>query len=119
MVDENYNITDIIDWSGVQTVPQEVFAAIVGFRPPMLGDRDLEYKFCLELFIKALRQREHTLADEGNWLVLSSFVGSDKAECAHKALHTGFPWCGVHYAAITPNGFGEAATWASVQKRVL
>jgi aminoglycoside phosphotransferase (APT) family kinase protein len=31
-VDDQYNITGIIDWSGVMTVPQEVFAAVPGFR---------------------------------------------------------------------------------------
>ena len=38
LVDDQYNITGIIDWSGVMTVPQEVFAAVPGFRCPRQGD---------------------------------------------------------------------------------
>jgi isoamyl acetate esterase len=116
MVDDDYKITGIIDWSGVQTVPQEVFAAIPGFRYPSPGDEEAD-KFCREAFTNALREREHMLTGQGSWLVVSEYFGSDMAECINKALTTGVPWRGVHYARyLLPMIFGEAATWAGVQE---
>jgi isoamyl acetate esterase len=117
LVDEKYNITGIIDWSGVTTVPQEVFAAIPGFRCPPVSDEGSAYSFCLELFIKALRQVEHKLVDQGSWLAVSDVVGSNMGECLNKALEGGMPWRGVPYAKhLLRFVFGEAATWDSVQK---
>ena len=55
LVDENYDITGIIDWSGAGTVPQELFAAIPGFRPPPASpDRAANVK-CLQMFKDALK----------------------------------------------------------------
>lgn len=114
LVDGNYNITGIIDWSGVSTVPQEVFASISGFRsPPGIAVEEAEpYAVCLELFIGALRARESMLLDRGDWLVVSDFLGSDSAECLSKALEEGMPWRGVAYAKyLVPLVFGEGTTW--------
>jgi hypothetical protein len=69
------------------------------------------------LFVKALQRREHILVEKGNWLVLSDFVGSDRAERIGKGLESGMPWRGVHYAKYSlPMVFGEGATWDGVRK---
>jgi len=114
LVDENYNITGIIDWSGVTTVPQEVFASVPGFRsPPGIPVEEVEpYRVCLEQFIRALRKRESTLLCRGDWVVVSDFPGSDSAECLNKALEQGMPWRGIAYAKyLLPFVLGEGATW--------
>lgn len=117
LVDDQYNITGIIDWSGVMTVPQEVFAAVPGFRCPPQSDERAAYELCLELFIKALRQREHKLLHQGSWLVVSEMVGSDAAECINKSLEKGMPWRGVPYAKhLLRFVFGGEATWDGVKK---
>lgn len=117
LVDDQYNITGIIDWSGVMTVPQEVFAAVPGFRCPPQSAEGAAYELCLELFIKALRQREHKLLHQGSWLIVSEMVGSDAAECINKSLERGMPWRGVPYAKhLLRLVFGGAATWDGVKK---
>ena len=114
LADAKYNITGIIDWSGVTSVPQEVFASIPGFRtPPGIPAEEVKiYARCLEEFVSALQKRESMLLDQGHWLVISDFVGSDSAECLNKALEEGMPWRGVAYAKyLLPLVFGERATW--------
>jgi len=117
LVDDQYNITGILDWSGVMTAPQELFAAVPGFRCSPQSDERAAYELCLELFIKALRQREHKLLQQGSWLVVSEMVGSDAAECISKSLEKGMPWRGVPYAKhLLRFVFGGEATWDGVKK---
>jgi hypothetical protein len=114
LVDEHYNITGIIDWSGVTTVPQEVFASVPGFRsPPKIAVQEAEpYAICLELFVCALRERESVLLGRGDWVVVSQFPGSDFAECLNKALEEGMPWRGIAYAKyLLPIVLGDGTTW--------
>jgi hypothetical protein len=114
LVDANYNITGIIDWSGVTTVPQEVFASVPGFRiPPGIAVEEIErYTGCLELFVRAVRGRESELVHQGDWLVISDFLGSDSAECLNKGLEQDMPWRGIAYARyLLPLVFGEGMTW--------
>jgi len=114
LVDAQYNITGIIDWSGVTTVPQEVFASVPGFRrPPGSAIQEAEpYAVCLEEFVDALRERESVLLDRGDWLVVSDFPGSNSAECLNKALEEGMPWRGIAYAKyLVPIVVGEGTTW--------
>ena len=98
MVDERYNITGIIDWSGVSTVPREAFAAVPGFRksPNMKGESAAAgYRSRLNLFLELLRKREKLVGDRVEPLLLSEFVGSNLAECLMKALERGMPWRGI------------------------
>jgi len=86
------------------TAPQEVFAAVPGFRCPRQGDEGAAYEVCLELFVKALRQREHRLLQQGSWLVVWEMVGSNAAECIIKALESGVPYAKLLLLLV----FGEA-----------
>jgi hypothetical protein len=119
-VDEKYNLTGIIDWSGVTTAPQEVFASVPGLRrPPGIPVEGAEpYAFCLKIFIRALQERERVLVERGDWVVVSEFPGSDSAESLNKALEEGMPWRGVAYAKyLLPLVFGECVRWDEVLER--
>ena len=108
-MDTKYNIPGIIDWSGVTSVPQEVFASIPGFRsPPGIPVEEIKvYASCLEEFACALRKRESIFLDRGHWLIISDFVRSDFAECLNKALEEGMPWRGIAYAKYLVHWFLE------------
>ena len=117
LVDANYNIRGIIDWSGATTVPQELFAAIPGFRSsPASSDRVADEK-CLRMFRDVLKRREKRLVDEDSWISISEYVGSDKSECIYKGLTTGMPWRGVAYARfLLPLVFGPKITWENARR---
>src|SRR5205085_6293709 len=96
LVDNEYNITGIIDWSGVMTSPQECFAAFHGFRcpPGIMGDQVKDHENTLDMLRCALRKREGRLVDAlnglegkvgeavgvGKWLKVFEYVGSDEVE---------------------------------------
>jgi hypothetical protein len=115
MVDENYNITGIVEWEDVQTAPQEHFSAVSGFRLPLAGENQTEAESSLQLFLECLRKAEGEILRELEGrpcLALSTFVGSDSSECISKALDKGVPQRGIAYAKyLVPFVFGNGSTW--------
>ena len=111
LVDQHFNITGIIDWSGAATVPQELFASIPGFRYPAAPNPQ-SFEHCLRLFRHLLKDCETKSVDCNTWISLSEYVGSDRSECVFKGLTTGMPWRGVAYARyLLPLVFGPDITW--------
>lgn len=127
LVDNEYNITGIIDWSCVMTAPQESFASFYGFRcpPEITGDKVEKYENTLELLRCALRKREGRLVNAleaqkgklgegvgvGKWLKISEYVESDAAEGLSRALEGGKPWRAVPYAKYLALLLFKDCTW--------
>jgi hypothetical protein len=92
LVDEGFNITAIIDWSGTSTAPQEVFASIRGFHPPPIANDGAEkFNHCRKLFVEALKGKDY-----GNGFV-SGWVGSENAQRLELSLDRS-PWRAVPIA---------------------
>jgi Phosphotransferase enzyme family len=118
LVDTDYNITGIIDWHGASTVPQEVFAAIPGFRPAPLQKDGLEkVNDCRRMFVKSLEKYEATMESvEGN-LRPSRLVGSDEGHFLRFGLDRS-PWRAAGLAqSLVEHGliFGKETTWEKLR----
>ncbi|KAL9054548.1 MAG: hypothetical protein Q9162_004104 [Coniocarpon cinnabarinum] len=89
LVDEDYNITAVLDWSDLCTAPWEYFAANPEFwRAPSAS---LESQACVQRFTQDVRGVIERAAEEKNdamGLELAELIGSRKAELAHVILST-------------------------------
>jgi hypothetical protein len=95
LLDSDYNITGIIDWSDAQTVPVERFAVSPEFvtLPGLSFKANEPIRAFREMFIKALEEIEckHHANSEQESFSLSKIVGSPLAELVFRCTYS-YPW---------------------------
>jgi hypothetical protein len=96
LLDDNYNITGIIDWSEAQTVPLERYAISPEFVtfPGLTAEENEPIKAFCALFVKALKNRER-IGPQDNISkqspMLSDIVGTPMAELVYRCTYS-YPW---------------------------
>ncbi|KAL4956951.1 hypothetical protein BDW69DRAFT_181085 [Aspergillus filifer] len=120
LVDENYNITGILDWSHAQTVPVERFAISPEFIAPPAAPA--EFKQAVfdfrDLFVEVLGKiEEEKKADLGTaQLTLSRLFASPLSEVVYRCTYS-YHWRAIYDAPlILPLLYGKDARWEDFQK---
>jgi len=123
LVDDQFNITGIIDWTGVSTSPQEIFATIHGFNAPFAcqsgSEKYEQYRKSRDNFRRALKKAEDEIKSSGTKLAVSTWVGGNESLCLELGMD-GFPrrCVAMSQTLVERVGiFGEGVTWADVRKR--
>ncbi|KAJ5458588.1 hypothetical protein N7475_009976 [Penicillium sp. IBT 31633x] len=120
LVDQDYNITGLLDWCNAQTVPIERFAIIPEFIvPPAAPSENKEAirKF-RETFIEALQkvQVEKDGPSPVNGTPLSSLFVSPRSDLVVRFTYS-YPWRATFDAQLAlPFLFGESARWVDLEK---
>jgi serine/threonine protein kinase len=120
LVDGDYNITGIIDWSNAQTVPIERFAINPEFIPPPAAS--VEFKEAIlefrDMFVDALEkvEREKEGSRSGKEITLHRLFASPLSEVVYRCTCS-YPWRAVFDAQLVlPLIYGRNARWDDFQK---
>ncbi|CAG7931727.1 unnamed protein product [Penicillium olsonii] len=120
LVDQDYNITGLLDWSNAQTVPIERFAIIPEFVAPPAAP--VESKEAIgrfrQMFVDAL-QRVHIEKDglpSVSSTILSRLFASPRSDLVVRCTYS-FPWRAIFDARLAlPLMYGQSVQWAAFQK---
>lgn len=120
LVDGDYNITGIIDWSHTQTVPVERFAIMPDFTLPPAAS--VEFKQAViefrDMFVDALgkveKEREGSFSEQKT--PLSRLYASPVSEVVCRCTYS-HPWRAIFDARLVlPLLYGKSARWEDFQK---
>jgi len=120
LVDQDYNITGLLDWSNAQTVPIERFAIIPEFIAPPAAPMESKQAITKfrEMFIEAL-QSIHIDKDGSspvNSTTLSRLFASPRSDLLVRCTYS-HPWRAIFDAQLAlPLMYGENARWVDFQK---
>lgn len=120
LVDQDYNITGLLDWSNAQSAPIERFVIIPEFVVPPAAP--VENKEAIRrfrgMFIEALEkvQMEKEGLSPANGTSLSRLFASPRSEIIVRCTYS-HPWRAVFDARLAlPLLYGENARWVDFQK---
>lgn len=120
LVDENYRITGILDWSCAQTVPLERFAICPELVAPPAAP--VEFKQAVfdfrDMFVEALEkiETERARASPAIQMSLSRLFASPLSEVVFRCTYSNH-WRAIYDAQlILPLLYGENARWEDFQK---
>ena len=120
LVDQDYNITGLLDWSNAQTVPIERFAIIPEFIAPPAAPAENKQaiKKFRDMFVDALEriyvEKEGPLPVEGT--TLSRLFASPRSDLVVRCTYS-YPWRAIFDARLAlPLLHGENARWEDFQK---
>ncbi|KDQ53299.1 hypothetical protein JAAARDRAFT_61348 [Jaapia argillacea MUCL 33604] len=114
LLDDDFNVVGIVDWSGAQTIPLEGFSIIPELaRPPGMSDvrREATTEFCL-LFTNALKEKEvESGYRDASHRPLSQIVGTPLMELVYRCSR--FPNRLAKWMAplVLNLLYGDAANW--------
>lgn len=120
LVDGDYNITGIIDWSNAQTVPVERFAMIPEFIPPPAAPAAFQKAIVefRDMFVDALKkiERETEGSRSEKEIPLYRLFASSRSEVVCRCTYS-FPWRAIFDARLVlPLLYGRNAKWEDFQK---
>lgn len=123
LVDGEYNITGILNWSNVQTVPVERFAMIPGFIAPPAASVTVKHAILefRDIFIDALekvereRGMEGAPSEKGIGIPLCCLFASPRSEVVCRCTYS-YPWRAIFDARLVlPLLYSKNATWEEFQ----
>ena len=118
LVDEDYNITGIIDWSHSQSMPIERFAMIPELIYPSIAPEETKQALggLRGMFLDALERVERERGGPPSGIPLHQLFASPRSEVVCRCTCS-YPWRAIIDAwLIVPLLYGENATWEDFQK---
>ncbi|KAJ5652601.1 hypothetical protein N7507_010027 [Penicillium longicatenatum] len=120
LVDDEYNITGLIDWSNAQTVPLERFAIIPEFVAPPAAPIETKQAIASfrQTFVRALAkvQVECEGLQSPEQATLSHLFASPRSELVVRCTYN-YPWRAIFDAQlILPLLYGQGARWVDFQR---